>query len=195
MFGRDDLDDQQSLRRLKRGDIRALDALMERYQVRALRAAYLVTQDVTSAEDVVQDAFVSAYRSISTFDASRPFAPWFMRIVINGAIRASRRTHQSLEETEDSGDWVDAAPGPDEQIETAETEEAIWNALGLLTAERRAVIVLKYYLELTETEAAEQLNIPVGTVKSRLHMARQQLRALLTGGEGHGRQTSETNLD
>lgn len=189
----DQQSDRRAVRRLKRGDIRALDTLIERYQLRAVRAAYLVTQDAALAEDVVQDAFVNVYHSIATFDANRPFVPWFMRIVINGAIRTSRR--EQMHETGDMDDLLDSAPGLDERMEMVETEDAVWKALGMLTPERRAVIVLRYYLDMTETEAAEQLDIPVGTVKSRLHMAKQQLRALLMGGERYGRQTPETNPD
>ncbi|HEX3050957.1 MAG TPA: RNA polymerase sigma factor [Aggregatilineaceae bacterium] len=175
------MNDQQAVARLQRGDIKGLDALMVRYQVKALRTAYLITQDATLAEDVVQDAFVNVYRSIDSFDDQRPFTPWFMRIVVNGAIRTARKGQQllPLDEDLDLDYLIDPAPGPDDGVESAEVEAAIWAALGALPAERRAVIVLKYYLEMNESEIADQLKIPVGTVKSRLHTAKRQLRTML----------------
>ncbi|MFN8449958.1 MAG: sigma-70 family RNA polymerase sigma factor [Anaerolineae bacterium] len=180
------MNDLQAIIRLKWGDIRALDALVERYQVRATRTAYLVTQDAALASDVVQDAFLSAYRAIGGFDLRRPFAPWFMRTVVNGAIKASRRdqSHYSLDDFTDDA----AVPEPlidaalDEVIAAAQTEQAIWEALAQLSPERRAVIVLRFYLDLSEIDMAHQLDIPVGTVKSRLHAAKRQLRDLLYAG-------------
>ncbi|HML24202.1 MAG TPA: sigma-70 family RNA polymerase sigma factor [Aggregatilinea sp.] len=180
------MNDSKAIARLKRGDITALDALIDRYQVRALRTAFLITQDAALAEDVVQDAFVNVYHSIHTFQASRPFAPWFMRTVVNGALRAARRKQAQLslenlaDDDLDAAEFlVDPAPGPDRLLETAETQEAVWDALSALTPERRAVIVLRFYLDLSEGEMAEHLNIPVGTVKSRLHSAKRHLQALL----------------
>ncbi len=182
------MNDSQTIARLKRGDITALDALIERYQVRALRTAFLITQDAALAEDVVQDAFVNVYRSIHTFQADRPFAPWFMRTVVNGALRAARRMQVQIsletladDDPDDDPVLADPAPGPDHLLETAETQDAIWAALSALAPERRAVIVLRFYLDLSEREMAEHLNIPVGTVKSRLHSAKRHLHALLTG--------------
>jgi RNA polymerase sigma-70 factor (ECF subfamily) len=177
------MDDQQAIARLKRGDISGLGALVERYQVRAVRTAYLITQDASLAQDVVQEAFLSAYRGIGKFDARRPFAPWFMRAVVNGAIKATRRGRYELlpddadEETDDS--FIDDALSPDDAVEAAALEQAVWEAMAALPPERRAVIVLKFYLELSEAEMAEQLEIPAGTVKSRLHAAKKQLRTLL----------------
>ncbi|WP_119071714.1 RNA polymerase sigma factor [Aggregatilinea lenta] len=182
------MNDSQTIARLKRGDITALDALIERYQVRALRTAFLITQDAALAEDVVQDAFVNVYRSIHTFRSDRPFAPWFMRTVVNGALRATRRMQVQIsletladDDPDDDAVLADPAPGPDHLLETAETQDAIWAALSALAPERRAVIVLRFYLDLSEREMAEHLNIPVGTVKSRLHSAKRHLHALLTG--------------
>lgn len=179
------MDDLQAILRLKKGDINGLDTLITRYQVRAVRVAYLITQDAELAKDVVQDVYLSVYRSIRTFDTTRPFAPWLMRSVVNAAVKAVRRQrqHDSLDEPDDTTDWndqlADPAADPDEHLDTAATEQWIWEALASLTPERRAVIVLRFYLEMSEAEMAEQLEIPVGTVKSRLHAAKKQLREQL----------------
>ncbi|MBI5961127.1 MAG: RNA polymerase sigma factor [Chloroflexi bacterium] len=184
------MDDQKAIKRLKRGDINGLSALVERYQVRAIRTAYLITQDAALAEDVVQEAFVNVYHSIHSFDTRRPFAPWFIRAVVNRAIKASQRQRAAVpldgldDDDLDYADYLtDPEPGPDSRVENAEDEEAVWEALGTLSAGRRAVIVLRFYLEMSEAEIAEQLNIPVGTVKSRLHSAKHQLRERLVQQE------------
>jgi RNA polymerase sigma-70 factor, ECF subfamily len=178
------MDDLQAIKRLKRGDIGGLSALVERYQVRALRTAFLITQDAALAQDVVQDTFLSAYRSIRSFDTRRPFGPWFMRSVVNGAIKAAKRGQHvvlfAVDDDEVAVDFVpDSEPSLEDVIETAQTEQAVWDALATLSPERRAVIVLRYYLDLSEAEMAEQFNIPTGTVKSRLYAAKGQLRDLL----------------
>lgn len=177
------MNDLQAIVRLKWGDIRGLDALVERYQVRAIRTAYLITQDAAVASDVVQDAFLSSYRAIGGFDLRRPFAPWFMRTVVNGAIKAARRAnaHASLDELDADTEPESADDGMtlEALLEAREVEQRVWEALAAIRPERRAVIVLRYYLEMSESEMAEQLEIPVGTVKSRLHAAKRQLRDLL----------------
>ncbi|MBC8171389.1 MAG: sigma-70 family RNA polymerase sigma factor [Anaerolineae bacterium] len=178
------MDDQQAVARLRRGDMKGLTALIQCYQVRAVRTAYLITQDAALAEDVVQDAFIQLYRSIHSFDVSRPFAPWFMRIVVNAAIKASRASSKTvslnlIDDETDADDYAFPIPEAADSVELAQTEAVIWQALAALSAEQRAVIVLKFYLALSEQEMADQLTIPVGTVKSRLHHAKRQLHHLL----------------
>ena len=177
------MDDLQAINRLKRGDIGGLTALVERYQVRALRTAFLITQDAALAQDVVQDAFLSVNRSIHSFDTRRPFGPWFMRSVVNGSVKAAQRGRSMLllaaDDDTESDYALDNEPSLEDVVETADTEQVVWEALATLSPERRAVIVLRYYLDLSEAEMAEQLNIPAGTVKSRLYAAKGQLRDLL----------------
>lgn len=180
------MDDRQAIQQLKRGDIHALSPLIDRYQLKAIRTAYLITQDAALAEDVVQNAFVSAYRSIHTFDLERPFAPWFMRSVVNSAVKAVQvfDRNTSLDIPDDDSEFgteafTDTALQPDHLIETAETEALIWQMLGQIPTVQRAVIVLRFYLDFSEAEIAQHLTIPVGTVKSRLHNAKRQLYSLL----------------
>jgi RNA polymerase sigma-70 factor (ECF subfamily) len=180
------MEEQQAVARLKRGDIGGLEALVGRYQVRAVRAAYLVTRDRALAEDIVQAAFLKAYECISQFDAARPFGPWFLRIVVNDAIKAAarRERHVSLE-TASIGRaslidlLADPNVGPADQVETGDMRQTVWDALGRLPPMQRAAIVLRYYLGLSESEMTEELACPLGTVKWRLHAARNRLRALL----------------
>jgi RNA polymerase sigma-70 factor (ECF subfamily) len=177
------MDDLDAITQLMQGDIDGLSELVKRYQVKAIRTAYLITQDAALAQDVAQDTFLGLYRTIRQFDTSRPFLPWFMRILVNNAIKAAQRTphHHSLENAEQDfpEQFADPAMNLEETIESLETEAAIWAALSTLTPERRAVIVLRFYLEFSEAEMSEYLAVPTGTIKSRLHAAKRQLRDLL----------------
>jgi len=176
-----------AIERLQRGDITGLAVLVEAYQIRALRAAFLVTQDKSAAEDIVQAAFVRAYERIGQYDITRPFAPWFLRGVVNDALSSARKSgrHLSLEAAPDSDaaaliDFLrDGAPSPDLVAEASELRAAIQTALRALTPAQRAVVVMRYYLGLSEDEMAAELDAPPGTIKWRLHAARKQLRALL----------------
>lgn len=183
------MDDRTAIRRLKRGDIEALGVLVRRYEVRAVRTAYLITQDRASAEDVVQTAFLRAYQHIDQFDESRPFAPWFLRSVANAAIQAAQRRQRELSldaplpgaaQDLDLAELLpDPAPGPDDVLEQADLCRAVWQALAQLSPEQRAAVVLRYFLSLSDDEISDELAIAPGTVRWRLHAARKQLRALL----------------
>lgn len=178
------MNEHKAIARLKQGDIGGLEDLVRAYQVRAVRAAALITHDRALAEDLVQAAFIRAYERIHQFDDSRPFGPWFLRSVVNDAVKAAsrRRSQTSLDNPlpGESAALADPLPGPEELLERAETEEAIWEALALLPPEQRAAVVLRYYLGLSEAEIAQDQACAQGTIKWRLHAARDRLRALLT---------------
>lgn len=180
------MEEREAVARLKRGDIQGLETLVRQYQVQAVRVAALVTQDRALAEDIVQAAFLRVYDRIGQFDSGRPFGPWFLRGVVNDAVKAAARREREVPLEMESDDemplaelWADPAPGPVELAEAAETRQAIRDALGRLPPAQRAAIVLRYYLDLSEAELANELACPPGTVKWRLHAARQRLRALL----------------
>ena len=181
------MEEQEAIARLKRGDIGGLEVLVRKYQVRAVRTAYLITRDRALAEDIVQAAFVRAYERIGQFDAGRPFGPWFLRSVVNDAVKATTRRQRQVsleasaegEETSLADLLASPCPGPDDLVEAAELRQAVWAALGRLPPAQRAVIVQRYYLDLSETEMADELACPPGTVKWRLHAARKRLRTLL----------------
>jgi RNA polymerase sigma-70 factor (ECF subfamily) len=181
------MDEAEAIVRLKQGDIGGLEALVQRYQLPALRAAYLITHDRSLAEDVAQAAFLRAYERIDQFDMERPFGPWFLRSVVNDAVKVARRRGRNVA-LEESGpendsapaDWLaDPSPGPADLADHSETTEEVLAALARLTPNQRAVIVLRYFLELSEADMAEQLTVPRGTIKRRLHEARQRLRTIL----------------
>lgn len=180
--------EKKAIARLKKGDIGGLETLVRIYQVQATRVAYLIVRDPALAEDIVQSAFVRVYEHIGQFDPARPFAPWFLRIVANDAIKAMRHTGRALplESDEPEGlSWLDRLPGdvpsPDALVEQAETSRELWELLSTLPLEQRAVIVLHYYAGLRKVEIAGELGIPAGTVRWRLHAALRHLRDRLTG--------------
>jgi RNA polymerase sigma-70 factor, ECF subfamily len=180
-------DEELAITRLQRGDVDGLQFLVARYYLQALRAAYLVTHDRMAAEDVVQDAFIRVYERIHQFDTTRPFGPWFLRSVINAAVKVSMRADRdlSLDKPAPSTNasfyetLVDGQLSLDEQVIQAETTTAIWTALQQLRPAQRAVIVQRYYLGLSEAELAQVQHCPPGTIKSRLHAARIRLGELL----------------
>jgi RNA polymerase sigma-70 factor, ECF subfamily len=145
----------------QRGSAEAFAELFRRHWPRAHRAAWLVVHDATAAEDVAQEAFLAAVRSLDRFDRRRPFGPWLHRIVVNRAIDYAR-ARELRREVADAGvepavfDRPDA-PGDD-----------VLGALAALPPDQRAVIVMRHLLGFTPGEIAAALGLPRGTVNSRL---------------------------
>ncbi len=164
--------ERKLIREAQRGSQEALAALYEAHWERAHRAAYLVVHDAAAAEDIAQDAFLAAIDALDRFDRRRPFGPWLHRIVINRAIDWGRR--EALRRS--AGD-------PEELPLAAPPAEAIGGelvpALAQLPPEQRAVIVLRHLLEYTPGEIARMLELPRGTVNSRLRRGLDQLRGLI----------------
>jgi len=182
------MDEHQAIQRLKNGDIRGLEFLVIHYQVKAVRAAFLITRDLALAEDVVQGAFLQVFRSIGSFDATRPFEPWFMRSVVNAAVKAMQRSARQVQVGEEADEALLAEPGArgesvEAQVESLEFQDQIWEAMQRLSPRQRAVIVQRYFLEMSEKEMAEAAGTSIGTVKWLLNAARTRLRALLERSE------------
>lgn len=179
------MDERDAIRILQQGDIAGLEALVRAYQLPAVRAAYLITQDRPLAEEVVQTAFVRAYERIGQFDPRYPFGPWFLKGVVRDAAKASARRHREPPLVGASDPLLmtqllaDPASLPEEAVAQQETRDAVWAALEQLAPPQRLAIVQRYYLGLTEVEMAEAQQIPQGTVKWRLSAARTRLRGLL----------------
>lgn len=177
------MDERQAIARLKQGDWTGLEFLVQQYQARAVHTAYLIIGDSALAEDVVQTAFLRAAQRIGQFDALRPFQPWFLRSVVNDAIKAAVRQKRavSLEQVpEGVMDWLmDTAPQPEELVQAGELRQVVWDALQQLTPEQRAVIVQRHFLGMSEAEMAGRLRRPASTIKWWLHSARERLRTLL----------------
>ena len=130
---------------------------------------------------MVQQATERAWRAIGTFDVDRPFRPWFLRIVANGARndRRARGRRAHLEVRVASADAVRAVVTPEEAAVTNGERQRVVEALNTLDADDRLVIALRWFEHLSEAEMSETLEVPAGTVKSRLSRAMARLRAAL----------------
>ncbi len=184
------MDESEAISRLQQGDIGGLEGLVRLHQTKALRVAFLITRDHALAEDVVQSAFLRVYDRIQQFDATRPFAPWFMRCVANDALKsATRRARQLPLEGGDGVQSIELSSpdlGLDEIIESAEVSAAVAATLDRLPPAQRTALVMRYYLNMSDTEMSERLDCATGTVRWRLSVARQRMRQLLPawlGGE------------
>ena len=178
------MDERAAVERLKGGDVGGLEPLVRLHHARAVRAAYLVVRDRSLAEDVVQGAFVKACEKIGGFDEERPFEPWFMRIVVNDAVKASKKRERATSrEVADAEEMLlrlaDPGMAPHEEAEKAEARRRVWRALEQLPPAQRAAVVGRYYLGMSEAEIAESSESPSGTIKSRLSAARKGLARLL----------------
>jgi RNA polymerase sigma-70 factor (ECF subfamily) len=183
------VNEQVAVARLQRGDIRGLEVLVQTYQVSAVRAAFLITRDRPLSEDIVQSAFIRAYERIAQFDPARPFGPWFLRIVVNDALKAAGRGRRLVPLdalSDESGEipLAHADPDPEALFVRGESDQTVWAALEELPPEQRAAIIMRYYLEIPEQEAADRLGVPPGTIKSRLHTARRKLKSVLGDRDG-----------
>lgn len=178
------MDDRIAISRIKQGDLTALEILVDRYQARAVHAAYLVMYDRALAEDVAQTAFVKVVERVHQFDDDRPFAPWFFRIVLNDAIKAAKRYRRSISLDEQSdrsalklASWLaDTSPQPGQVVEEKELREQILKAIQNLSPERRAVVVMRYFLDMSEADMSATLDRPLSTIKWWLRDARNSLR-------------------
>ncbi len=155
-------DERALVRGAQGGSSAALEELFRLHWSRAHRTAYLVVHDAAAAEDIAQESFLAAVRHLDRFDRRRPFAPWLHRIVVNRAIDHARA--RSLR-AETGLDPTVAAP---EVGRGGLPESGLLAAIAELPPEQRAVIVLRYLLEYTPGEIAELLEVPRGTVNSRL---------------------------
>jgi RNA polymerase sigma-70 factor, ECF subfamily len=160
-------DERASVRAAQRGSASGIEALFRLHWHRAYRAAFLVVHDAAAAEDIAQEAFLAAIRSLDRFDRGRPFGPWLHRIVVNRAIDWTRARRLRGE-----AELVDA----EAQDEPAPLDESLLEALAALPPEHRAVIVLRHLLEYTPGEIAELLSLPRGTVNSRLRRGLDSLK-------------------
>ena len=168
------MDDTAAIEKCLEGEKDAFRFLVERYQSQAAVHAVGIFGNKEDALDAVQEAFIDAYRALKNFDRSRRFYPWFYVLLRNRCFKlmAKSRKTESIEETEI------LAPQPNLPYEE---RLALETALLALSAEDREIIILKYLEGLSYEEIAGHLEIPKGTVMSRLFYARKQLQARLTG--------------
>ncbi len=180
--------DEQLLAAYRKGDTGAFRALIERHQNDLLRFLFRLTGDRQAAEDVFQEAFLQVHLSADSFDPTRRFKPWLFTIAANKGRdylrKKSRRQAMDLSApVSGRGDFGDSSglsyvdlmeidvPAPDAAMDEAERDAAVQRALETLPWSLREILLLAYFQRLSYAQVAEELGIPLGTVKSRLHSA------------------------
>jgi len=182
--------DDQLISRCLDGDPTAFGELVRRYQDRLYSTVYRLVDNTEDAQDVVQDAFLSAYQSLPSFHGDSAFFTWLYRIAVNTAIslRRKQRLVYSIESGRNGESGIEPldqseSNRPDHGLERAEEERRIQDALNRLSPEHRTVLILKDMEGQKYEVMAEILGVPIGTIRSRLHRARLELRQILERDE------------
>lgn len=177
------LDSETLIRRCQRGDTLAIEVLICRYQNYIYRLCTLVMRNEQDAEDMTQETFIRAFRALPRFEI-RPgtsFEAWLYRIAVNACRSRMRRKWYQVFPWPDPAPQMVAEPEeqPERRVIQGEQRDRILEAIDRLGEKHRLVVILRYYAGLTNEEIAQTLGIPSGTVRSRLHIARQRLREFL----------------
>jgi len=173
--------DGELIRQVRQGDMLALGFLYDKYKTQAFRAALAVTHDPNVAEDILQESFLRFYANVERVDENRPLAPWLYRIVVNLSYNWVTRRGRWLAPLESVIERLKAGPksSPEKVVEQNEIEQVVREALASLGFGHRVVLVLFYLGGFSLKEVAYILDLPEGTVKSRLHYGRERLRLCL----------------
>ena len=177
-------DEARAIVLAQRGDASAFGGLVRAYQQKAYSIAYGFVGNREDALELAQESFARAYKAMHRFDLQFPFYPWLYRIIKNTCLnhikKQRRHAEVSLEELTHSGfDIADGDRIPDEHAELADMRASIAAAMNKLSAEHREILVLRHLQELSYTDIAQCLGVPQGTVMSRLHAARRNLRDIM----------------
>jgi len=182
-----EVDPRDLIVRCQTGDRGAFEELFHLYRDDVFRFSYLVVRDAILAQDVVQEAFLKVFRSIDKFQFRCSFKSWLYRVVVNEAITILRRRKlkEDLDPAPNAGKGHDAPNRirdwqPEEAALESEERNTLRWAIGQLDPIHRTVVVLKYFHDFSDTEIAAVVGCPPGTVKSRLHRARELLRIQLS---------------
>lgn len=176
------IDDAECVRRVQRGDIDSFEVLVRRHEKAIFNLAYRLLGNYDEAAEVSQDVFLSAFKSIHQFRGEANFSTWLYRIGLNHAstrrksLNSAQRRQLSLDGTEVI---ANSTVDPAKNFEDKEIQQRVQQALNSLDAEDARIILLRDLQDIPYDEVAEILDLPVGTVKSRLHRARQALKTSL----------------
>ena len=167
-------DEASLIKQARAGSADAIESLVRKHWDGAHRAAFLIVRDAAAAEDIAQEAMLAAVRSIDAFDRRRPFRPWLHRIVVNRSLDWLRARARRPELSADlTGEMAGEAAGSDA------LSDELMRALGQLDPDQRALIVMRHLLGYRSAELARVLDLPAGTVRTRLARALTRLRKLL----------------
>jgi RNA polymerase sigma-70 factor (ECF subfamily) len=178
------LGDAECVKRVQRGDVDSFEVLVRRHQKATFNLVYRLLGDYDEAAEVTQEVFLSAFKSIHQFRGDANFSTWLYRIAFNHAstrrkgLQIAQQRHVPLDGTELIGDG-DAFADPEKTAQDRETQQRVQRALNSLPKDDATIIILRDLQDAPYEEVAQMLEIPVGTVKSRLHRARRALKELL----------------
>ncbi len=173
-----DSNDRELIIQLQQGSLDALGELYDRFRQMVYRTALAITSDPEAANDLLQDVFLRLYRFADRIDPQRPLEPWLYRMTANLAYTWVKRRNRWIRPLEDLADWLagNSRNSPQEAAERNEDWRRIQQAIASLPLPQRVVVVLYYLNDLSLQEISDILDVPVGTVKSRLHYGRNSLK-------------------
>jgi RNA polymerase sigma-70 factor (ECF subfamily) len=172
------LTNERLVLQLQGGDLDALGALYDRHRFMVYRTALAITNDVETASDLLQDVFLRMYRFSHRIDPQRPLEPWLYRVTVNLAYTWMNRRNRMLRCLQEIAEWMSRERKPTPHLQAERHEEWRWvqQAVASLPMSQRVVVVMYYINDLSLQEIADILEIPVGTVKSRLYYGRRALK-------------------
>ena len=174
-------DQEHIIARARRGDAHAFEQLVTAYRNQVFRLALRMCGNEADADEVAQEAFLSAWKGLPNFRGESRFSTWLYQLTTHAAIDLMRREkRQAAAEDIDEITAADDGPSPQQQVERTETQREIRSALMQLPEEYRQVLLLRFMQELSYEEIGRALKLPVGTVKSRLNRAKAQLKDILS---------------
>ena len=176
-----DLSDKHLIIKLQSGNLDALGLLYERHKTRVYRTALAITHDPAAAEDILQDCFLRVHKYAYSIDTSLALEPWLYRTTTNLSYNWAKKKKRWMPSLDGVIDWLTgpAHHSPEWQAEVSEVQREVINAIASLKINQRIVVVLFYLNSLNLKEISLILDLPIGTVKSRLHYGRENLRRTL----------------
>lgn len=174
-------DQENIIARARRGDADAFEQLVVAYRDQVFRLALRMCGNEADADEVAQEAFLSAWKALPNFRGDSRFSTWLYQLTSHAAIDLMRREKRQIA-AEDIAEVSapDPGPSPQQQAERSETRQAVRDAMGQLSPEYRQIVVLRFLQELSYEEIGAVLKLPPGTVKSRLNRAKAQLKDILS---------------
>lgn len=174
-------DDTELVRRIQQGDMAAFEALFHKYQSAIYRTGLAITRDPGVAEEVLQDCFYKTYLNIMKITGEGSLSPWLHRVAVNLSCNAIKKRRVWLEPIESVAEYffTDPRHSPENVAERTELQGTMREVINTLSLKHRIVVILHYLQDFSLPEISYILDLPVGTIKSRLHHARKELRGKL----------------